>query len=253
LPPGSYSLEVQTVDQELHLKSKVRQVAFTVLAPWWQRWPSELAALLAFGALLSQLIRWRVRYLVRRRALEEQATKDNLTRVWNRNAGMEILEREFSRARREGAPLVIALADIDRFKHINDTYGHVGGDAVLRETGARLQDAVRSYDTVVRYGGEEFLLILPGLKGEDDAWQRIGQIHQSVRATPVLFQGHTISVTCSIGAILVEAIGSRTPEYFIQQADGALYRAKHGGRDRIEFADLKTQTPASSSAPHLQE
>jgi diguanylate cyclase (GGDEF)-like protein len=253
LPPGSYILEVQTVDKELHLKSKVRQVAFTVLAPWWRRWPFELAALIAVGALLSRLIRWRVRYLVRRRALEHQATKDFLTKAWNRNAGMEILEREFSRARRESAPLVIALADIDHFKHINDTYGHVAGDAALRETAARLHDAIRSYDTVVRYGGEEFLLILPGVKEEHDAWQRLAQIHQSVRATPVLFQGHIIAVTCSFGAIFIETVEAGTSESYIQQADRALYQAKHAGRDRIEFVTLRAQASVSSSAPHLQK
>jgi diguanylate cyclase (GGDEF)-like protein len=242
LSPGFYTLEVETVDKELHLKSKVSQITFIVLAPWWQRWPIELLALIATGIFLQQLVRLRIRQLVQRRALEEQATKDSLTRVWNRNAGMEILERELSRASREQAPILIALADIDHFKRINDTFGHIAGDIALRATASRLQGSVRTYDTVVRYGGEEFLLILPGVK-EEDAWQRMAQIHQSVRTKPVMFEAQPISVTCSFGAILVKTVESENPAYFIQQADRALYQAKNAGRDRIEFANLDAAEP----------
>jgi two-component system, cell cycle response regulator len=163
-----------------------------------------------------------------REDLRFQATHDVLTGIWNRRAILDLLHREIERAARFHASTGVLMLDLDQFKKINDTYGHLTGDAVLKETAQRITQVVRSYDFVGRYGGEEFLVLLPGCDKEQ-AEQSGERIRLAVTATPVFAAGSEISVTISIGA--TATIGGPETEV-LAIADAALYQAKSAGRNR---------------------
>jgi len=166
-----------------------------------------------------------------REALRIQATHDGLTGLLNRNSILEVLDRELARAARERQPLSLLLIDLDRFKLINDNHGHIAGDVVLRESAARMLSAVRSYDSVGRYGGEEFLVVLPGCSPEN-AWLQADRVRVAVGGTPF---PDGMAVTCSIGiASRVNAAPSDAAA-LVFEADVALYDAKGRGRNRVEF------------------
>lgn len=163
-----------------------------------------------------------------REDLRFQATHDVLTGIWNRRAVLDLLHREIERAARFHASTGVLMLDLDHFKKINDTYGHLTGDAVLKETAQRITQVVRSYDFVGRYGGEEFLVLLPGCDKEQ-AEQSGERIRLAVMSTPVVAGGSEISVTISIGA--TATIGGPETEV-LAIADAALYQAKSAGRNR---------------------
>ena len=171
--------------------------------------------------------------LVAHEALREQATRDSLTKLWNRHAIFDILQRELSRTVRDGRPLGVALGDLDRFKLINDTYGHLAGDAVLREAAARMARSVRPYDAVGRYGGEEFLLLLPGCDIAT-AVQGAERMRESIRHSPISIEGAELEVTISFGVTALPSGATSDSERLIRVADAALYLAKSNGRDRCE-------------------
>jgi two-component system cell cycle response regulator len=153
-------------------------------------------------------------------------------RLWNRNAIFDIFRRELARAEREGNPLSIVMLDIDHFKNLNDNHGHMAGDAVLREFTGRITASLRPYDAVGRYGGEEFLVVLPGCTSESGvrhAERLRGLITNNSFDTS---EGrHTVS--CSLGVASISP-GPNDPDSLIRAADAALYRAKRNGRDRVE-------------------
>ena len=163
--------------------------------------------------------------------LREQATRDALTHLWNRHAICGILTRELARGHREGTPLGLLLGDLDYFKRVNDTFGHVAGDMVLREVSNRIASSIRTYDAVGRYGGEEFLIILPGCD-EEAAMQAADRIRASISKTPVSIGEESMIVTASFGVTSLPKGMSSTPEALFRIADTALYRAKEGGRDK---------------------
>lgn len=167
--------------------------------------------------------------------LELEAISDPLTGVYNRRYMVELLEREFSRARRSGAPLAFLLADIDHFKRINDTFGHPAGDAALREIAAHLGAQIRREDALCRYGGEEFLIVLGGVPAAD-ALRRAEGIRRAIGALAIDGGGSPIGpITLSIGVAIFPDHGERQATV-LAAADQALYGAKSAGRNRCVLA-----------------
>jgi diguanylate cyclase (GGDEF)-like protein len=173
------------------------------------------------------------RLIAMRDELQVQATHDALTGLWNRRASTAALDRELARAARENKTVGLMLADLDHFKHINDTYGHLAGDRVLQAVAAKLKAAMRPYDTIGRYGGEEFLVISPGCD-ERAILRRAEHLCASIAREPVATPEGNIPVTLSLGAAV--ATGTTPQEQLLKAADAALYRAKHAGRNRVELA-----------------
>ncbi len=170
--------------------------------------------------------------LATREAMRIQATRDYLTQINNRSAILDILDREIGRSERQGTPIGVALADLDHFKSINDSFGHLAGDLALKEAVARMQLGMRTYDSIGRYGGEEFLVVLPGA-GEEMCGALADRMRESVRETPVSLGGDSsIDLSCSIGCTSSQG-RQFTAQQMIHSADEALYRAKRGGRNRV--------------------
>ncbi|HTC46446.1 MAG TPA: diguanylate cyclase [Candidatus Aquilonibacter sp.] len=172
-------------------------------------------------------------------ALRSQSTKDVLTGLFNRRYLEESLAREIRRAARGDQPVGVVMFDLDHFKSFNDTYGHEAGDSVLREVGGFLSRHTRAEDIPCRFGGEEFVLILPGtdLKG---AQSRAERLRSNVRELTVLHQGKSlgmITISVGVGAFPIHGLSVRE---VIASVDAALYRAKREGRDRIVVADIVT-------------
>ena len=194
----------------------------------------ELKARLQTGERILEL---QQELIAARDALKEQATHDPLTGLWNHGATIDILRNELSRGDRQGAPLTVTMADIDHFKRVNDTCGHLAGDEVLREVARRLRASVRVYDSVGRYGGEEFLVVSPGCESSAGINQA-ERLRQVVSAKPVSIQDTVISVTMSLGVATLNVETKGGVEQLLGAADEALYRAKLGGRNRLEVASV---------------
>ncbi len=166
--------------------------------------------------------------------LERLAAIDPLTDAYNRRFGLGRLREEYSRAVRAEAPFGILMVDIDHFKAVNDTYGHLVGDRVLRAVAGACRRVVREGDVLVRYGGEEFLVLLPGA-GRDDVMQIAERIRRAVSETTVEDGASRLNVTVSVGATTFRDT-VETPEALVALADRALYEAKDGGRNRLVLA-----------------
>lgn len=164
-------------------------------------------------------------------ALQELAVRDSLTGMYNRRYLDETLEREVSRARREGNPLSLVMLDIDHFKRVNDTYGHQVGDEALRMLANTLLADIRMEDVACRYGGEEFLVLLPNMPLET-AMQRAEAWRGAIEGQSVTLGNFPITITISLGVAAYPEHG-KTPDDLTRCADQALYRAKHGGRNQI--------------------
>ena len=166
-------------------------------------------------------------------ALRHEASHDHLTGVWNRSAILDALARERQRNVRDGASLSIAIIDLDHFKKVNDTHGHQAGDGVLREAAQRIRRAIRPYDALGRYGGEEFLVVLPGC-GAAEAREIAERIRLQICATAILAGDSSLELTASLG--VAGAAGREIDiDALIRAADDALYRAKDAGRNRVEI------------------
>lgn len=169
------------------------------------------------------------------RAIEQQkklALADPLTGIANRRAILDHLEMEMSRARRKKNHLWVSVLDIDHFKRINDNFGHLVGDVVLKECVRRISCSIRRHERFGRYGGEEFLLIFP--EGENGAEvQAMERILETIAAEDIEAKGNRIRITVSLGA--AKWNGRDTMDELIRKADNALYQAKRKGRNRIEY------------------
>ena len=204
--------------------------------------PVELRARLRSG---ERVLALQERLLVAQETLRHQATHDVLTGIWNRAMVVDQLERELARARREGQSLAIILADLDHFKSVNDTYGHAAGDAVLREAAARLVGVPRRYDFVGRYGGEEFLLVLPNCELPEAALVA-ERVRTAVAGDPISVGTIGLPLTVSLGVACTSG-KYEAADILLQQADEALYHAKAMGRNRAEFWPIAANQSSHSS------
>lgn len=164
-----------------------------------------------------------------------QATHDALTSFLNRGAILEELSHELARSARDGTPVVVLMADLDHFKSVNDQYGHLVGDEVLRGVASRLLKSVRSYDHVGRYGGEEFLVVLANCHA-NRAMERAEDLRQAVASSPIETDRGPLQVTVSMGVLATEYLSSPLPDKILLEVDSALYAAKDAGRNCCRMA-----------------
>jgi two-component system, cell cycle response regulator len=164
--------------------------------------------------------------------LRKLSVTDGLTELFNHRHIHELLHEEFERTKRSGEPMAVAMMDLDRFKQVNDTYGHPTGDVILYETAQILRDTVREIDMVGRYGGEEFIAILPGAD-EDDAARFAERVRQAVANHLFRDEANEVRMTLSGGVASFPDAEIDHPDLLIKRADEALYAAKEGGRNQI--------------------
>jgi diguanylate cyclase (GGDEF)-like protein len=220
--PYQYILLVTAKDDKQDLVRGLEAGADDYLSKPFDR--DELRARLRTGRRILTL---QDEQLKAREELRLQATHDGLTGTWNRNAILDLLHREYELAARTGSTIGVIMLDVDHFKQVNDTYGHLAGDHVLVEAARRMQEAVRSYDLVGRYGGEEFLVVSPDCDREQ-IQICAERIRSAMAEQPVLALDSRIPITVSAGtAVLVPRLNSEKDA--LAAADTALYRAKSGG------------------------
>jgi two-component system cell cycle response regulator len=199
--------------------------------------PSELKARVLVGKRLLEL----------QQSLKFAATHDFLTKLLNRAEILAGLKRELSRSERTGQPVGIIMGDLDHFKEVNDSHGHAAGDEALKEVARRLRSDLRPYDLAGRYGGEEFLLILPTCN-LNSATQRAEQLRLSIAKEPVSTLLGSVPLTMSMGVTVSNPDSALTAQELLQHADSALYRAKEKGRNCVEsFPAQESETSSQQS------
>jgi two-component system cell cycle response regulator len=195
--------------------------------------PQELRVRLRTGKRILYLLD---QLTVARERLRDLAARDPLTKLWNHNSIIELLGNELARANRQGTPVGVVLLDLDHFKRINDAYGHLTGDRVLCAAAEAMRTTIRPYDAVGRYGGEEFLVVLPGCNAVN-ATSHAERLRLAFsRAAVKTRDGQDVPFTASFGVTVVGPGSGVDAEGTIHAADSALYVAKGSGRDRVEFA-----------------
>jgi len=179
-----------------------------------------------------------------REEMRFHATHDLLTGIDNRSVAIDAMNRESSRQARDGGSFGVVLLDLDHFKNVNDTLGHLAGDAVLKESARRMKLAVRPYDTVGRYGGEEFLVVAPSSNG-DGTLVLAERIREAIQSTLVTTQAGEVRVTASCGVAASTESNRLDTHTLLRLADEALYRAKQRGRNRSELAAYESAIPSA--------
>jgi diguanylate cyclase (GGDEF)-like protein len=292
LAAGNYRFEVRCRSAAGVWSKAPATFAFTVLPPWWERWWFRLTAVLAIVGLVLALLKFRTSRLeVERRRLEsavaersaqlaeanrelkEMSFTDALTRVRNRRFFASIIDSTVAATLRRHDPrtgretdrnvdLIFYMVDLDHFKKVNDVHGHIVGDRVLVETARRLEGALRQTDLVVRWGGEEFLLVCTDAeRSEADRVAR--RILEEVGGTPLIDEdGLRVQRTCSAGWVALPAFKRHpellTHEVLIEVADMALYLAKKAGRNQAIGVEFVEDEYATARTPewldrHLDE
>jgi diguanylate cyclase (GGDEF)-like protein len=255
LPPGKYTFMAMASNSGLHAFSPTVKMDIRILSPWWRSyWFYTLCGLtfllLLIAAVhlyarqlransrqLEKLVSERTRELeASREQLRIQATHDGLTGMLNRTAILRTMTAEMDRARRESRTVIVALVDLDHFKRVNDTHGHLTGDVALRWFAAAVGAAIRPYDHAGRYGGEEFLLVLTELP-RDAIDQRLASLHAAISNLKICEHGVRFTLNCSIGATVFDPSDQAgSVESLLAIADRSLYAAKAQGRNRVVFS-----------------
>jgi diguanylate cyclase (GGDEF)-like protein len=186
---------------------------------------------LSFVCSSARLLVTQHRLVKAQEALRWEASRDGLTGLWNRKAVLEILERELLRSERHGVPVGVIMADVDHFKAINDSRGHAAGDRVLGIIASEIAAVVRPYDSVGRYGGEEFLIVAPGC-GAQETWELAERICSYVANCSIVAGNASLNVSLSLG--IASGSSASDAEMLLHAADTALYQAKNAGRNRVE-------------------
>jgi len=205
---------------------------------------NELKARLRTGRRILEL---QERLLAATDALQNQLAHDPLTGMLSRTAILETLRIELIRSQREQTTVGILMADVDHFKQVNDTYGHLAGDTVLREVAKRMYSSARPYDTVGRYGGEEFLIVLPGCN-ISGALSSAERLRNAIGKAPVDAPEGIIPVTLSLGATVGGGAIPAELEELLRTADAALYEAKKSGRNQVAVS-TPSQALLANPAP----
>jgi diguanylate cyclase (GGDEF)-like protein len=200
--------------------------------------PPELKARLLAGKRVISLQR---ELIAARERLRYAATHDSLTGLMNRGETIGLLRCELARARREQRSIGIVMADLDHFKKVNDTYGHSAGDYVLKEVSRKLRANLRIYDGLGRFGGEEFLLVMPGCDLATTV-QRADALRQQIEMNTIVVPQGSLTVTMSLGVTVAAWSSDASIEVLLEGADKALYQAKNNGRNRVECWGALLQT-----------
>ncbi len=251
VPSGHHRFTVVAYDPLTGQASKPVSFTIRIRRAWWASWPVIVGYVLAFALLMVSSWQAKNRHLLHRQhvlektvalrteqirvaqeALILQATRDGLTGLLNR---AEIQKRftDMLRASNEAERLVVSLVDIDHFKSINDTHGHLAGDAILQGISERIREGLRPGESAGRYGGEEVLILMTDWDGMAAA--RVLDLNETIRSVPFQADGREVSITCSIGVGWAEADDDW--KSLIGRVDQALYKAKHAGRDQVMEAE----------------
>ncbi len=231
--PETIEQRVPPTDRLLYIQKpfhpfEIRQFASTLAARWrMERRIQEM------HEGFERLVEVRTAALQKAYAeLEYRATHDELTGLPNRATVIETLSKELNRSARSGRSVAVVMVDIDHFKNINDAHGHLTGDAVLQAIAECMRQLLRPYDTIGRFGGEEFLLVIPEC-GREEALVIAERLRAGVADQPVALEGQALTVTLSVGVAWSEDARHQDIDTLIAAADRALYRAKEAGRNRV--------------------
>jgi diguanylate cyclase (GGDEF)-like protein len=262
LPPGDYQLDVQGRDSKSRWSESSATFRFHVLAPWWRTWwfigACVLIAFLCGAFLLRRrtsrevAIRHELENAVaeRTRELSHQYRHDVLTGLPNRLLFGERLSRELLTAERKGTLVAVLFIDLDRFKRINDTWGHQTGDEFLKQIAERLRSCLLESETIARIGGDEFIVLIPGLPDKKEAENRGWALMRALKA-PIRIEGKNVFATMSVGIALFPNDG-RDSGALMAAADTAMYRAKASGKNQVRLFEAG-MTEAASRPQNIED